>query len=258
MANRLRAAWREKRVPLGTFVFSRASSNVEILGHAGFDFAFLDMEHAPLDLAEIESHIRAANVAGIAPLVRLPGPDHALVGRVLDLGAEGVVLPHFGRDREATRHFAASLRYEPEGNRPSCTGVRAAGYSLAPYAEHVQRANAEIVGIGLVEDASVVPVLDEVLAESRIDALMPGPADLSTSMGLPGQPTHPRVRESVAQIMTSARRAGLPVGMYINSTEEAADWPNVDFFVYLMDVKVLALAYAAAAREIRGAMRASR
>ncbi len=251
--NRLREVWRGAGVPIGTFVFSRASSNVEIVGRAGFDFAILDLEHAPLDLADIESHIRAANLSGIAALVRVP--DHGLIGRVLDLGAEGILFPHFGVDRAASRAFAASLRYAPDGRRPSCTGVRAAGYTIGSYADYVLHANADVLGIGLVEDAEVIPQLDGIFAESRIDAVMPGPGDLSTSMGVPGQPTHPRVREAVAEIMAAARRAGLRVGMYLNSVAEAADWPGVDFLVYMMDVKVLAIAYSEAAKGIRAAGR---
>jgi 2-keto-3-deoxy-L-rhamnonate aldolase RhmA len=248
--------WRERGVPIGSFMFSRASSNIEILGRAGFDFAILDMEHAPLELGEVESHIRAANLTGICPLVRVPGPDHALAARLLDLGAEGLMLPHYGRDRASTREFFGTLRYAPEGHRPSCTGVRAAGYAIGSYADYVQSANADLLGIGLVEDVEVVPQLDAILAESKVDAIMPGPGDLSTSLGLPGQPTHPKVRESVSKIMDSARRAGVRVGMYLNSVAEAAEWPGVDFFVYMMDVKVLALAYAEAARGIRGAVAA--
>lgn len=251
--NRLREVWRGGGVPIGSFIFSRASSNVEILGRAGFDFAILDMEHAPLDLSDIESHIRAANLCGMAPLVRVPGPEHGLVSRVLDLGAEGILLPHFGVDRAAARAFAAGLRYAPSGRRPSCTGVRAAGYTIGSYADYVREANAQVLGIGLVEDMEAVADLDAILAESKIDAVMPGPGDLSTSLGVPGQPTHPLVREAVAKIMASARRAGLRVGMYLNSVAEAADWRGVDFFVYMMDVKVLAIAYAEAARGIRAA-----
>lgn len=241
-------------MPIGTFVFSRASSNVEILGRAGFDFAVLDMEHAPLDLADIESHIRAANLVGISPLVRVPGPDHALIGRLLDLGAEGILFPHFGRDRAASAAFSAALRYAPVGHRPSCTGVRAAGYTLGTYSDYVRAADADILGIGMIEDVEVIPSLDEILAEAKLDALMPGPGDLSTSMGIPGQATHPRVREAVSNIVDAARRAGLPAGMYLNSVAEAKDWPDLDFFIYMMDVKVLAMAYAEAAHGIRSAV----
>lgn len=208
-----------------------------------------------MDLADVENHIRAANFSGISPLVRVPGPDHGLIGRVLDLGAEGILLPHFGVDRAAARAFAAGLRYAPVGHRPSCTGVRAAGYTIGSYADYVKHANAEVLGIGLVEDVEAVADLDAILAESKIDAVMPGPGDLSTSMGVPGRPTHPRVREAVAKIMASARREGLRVGMYLNSVAEAADWPGVDFYVYMMDVKVLAIAYSEAAKGIRAAAR---
>jgi len=253
--NRLREVWRGGGVALGSFVFSRASSNVEIIGRAGFDFVILDMEHAPLELGEVESHIRAANLAGLAPLVRVPGPDHGLIGKLLDLGAEGILLPHFGLDRAAARAFAAGLRYAPAGHRPSCTGVRAAGYTIGSYADYLKHANAEILAIGLVEDLEPIADLDAILAESKVDALMPGPGDLSTSLGVPGQPTHPRVREAVSKIMASARRAGLKVGMYLNSTAEVADWPDVDFYVYMMDVKVMAIAYAEAAKGIRAAAR---
>lgn len=251
--NRVREVWRGGGVPIGSFVFSRASSNVEIIGRAGFDFVILDMEHAPLELGEVESHIRASNLSAISPLVRVPGPDHGLIGKVLDLGAEGILLPHFGLDRAAAREFAACLRYAPVGHRPSCTGVRAAGYTIGSYAEYVKHANAEVIGIGLVEDIEPVANLDAILAEAKIDAVMPGPGDLSTSLGVPGQPTHPSVREAVAKIMASARKAGLRVGMYLNSVAETADWPGVDFYVYMMDVKVLAIAYADAAKGIRAA-----
>jgi len=253
--NRVREVWRSGGAPLGSFVFSRASSNVEIIGRAGFDFVILDMEHAPLGLGEVESHVRAANLCGIAPFVRVPGLDQGLIGRLLDLGAEGILLPHFGVDREAAKAFGATLRYAPVGHRPSCTGVRAAGYTIGSYADYVQHANAEVLGIGLVEDIEALADLDAILAEAKIDAVMPGPGDLSTSMGVPGQPTHPRVREAVAKIMAAARKAGLRVGMYLNSTAEASDWPGVDFYVYMMDVKVLALAYAEAAKGIRAAAR---
>ena len=252
--SRLRRGLQEGAVPLGSFVFSRASSNVEIVARAGFDFVIVDMEHAPLELGEVESHIRACNFCGISPIVRVPGAGDGLIGRLLDLGAEGIMFPHFGRDRAASREFAANLRYAPDGHRPSCTGVRAAGYTIGSYADYVRSANADILGIGLVEDIEAIGQLDAILAEARVDALMPGPADISTSLGLPGQPTHPRVREAVATVMESARRAKLPVGMYLNSVAEAKDWPGVDFFVYMMDVKVLATAYTEAAKGLRGAI----
>lgn len=248
-ANRIRDSWANGGIPIGTFVFSHDAAVVETVGRAGFDFALIDMEHTSLELRDVEAHIRAAAAVDIAALVRVPNFDGAVIGRVLDSGADGIVFPHFGRDRQSSRLFAENLRYAPNGHRPSCTGVRSAGYGLAPFAEYVRHADASVLGIGLIEDVAVIPHLDAIFAESRIDAIMPGPGDLATALGLHGQPTHPRVRAAVDEIMRAARRAGLRCGMYLNSVEEAHEWVSAgaDFLIYLMDSKVLAMAYAVAA-----------
>ena len=251
-ANRIRDSWANGETPIGTFIFSHDAAVVETVGRAGFDFALIDMEHTSLELPDVKAHIRAAAAVNIAALVRVPNFDGGVVGRVLDSGADGIVFPHFGRDREASRLFAQDLRYAPNGHRPSCTGVRSAGYGLAPFAEYVRHSDASVLGIGLIEDVEVIPHLDAIFAESRVDAIMPGPGDLATALGLHGQPTHPRVRAAIDDIMRAARRAGLRCGMYLNSVEEAPEWVSAgaDFLIYLMDAKVLALAYAAAARSM--------
>ncbi len=254
--NPIRRCWQSGRPALGTFVFSTDAASVEIAGHAGFDFVIVDLEHAPLGIEHAPGHLRAAAAAGIGALVRVPSGDDARIGTLLDSGAHGILLAHFGKDAAAARAFGRVLRYAPAGERPSCTGVRAAGYGLTSYAEYVQHANADLIGIGLVEDAEVIPRLDALLKEVRIDAVMPGPGDLSVSMGLPGQPTHPRVKEAVGRVIASARGAGLRVGMYLNSPGEIHEWKalKLDFYVYLFDTKVLALAYAAATAAIRSAL----
>jgi 2-keto-3-deoxy-L-rhamnonate aldolase RhmA len=256
LPNLLRRRWQSGLPAIGTFVFSTDAANVEIAALAGLDFAVIDLEHAPLGIAETANHIRAAAGAGIAALVRIPAVDCGLIGKLLDTGAHGILLAHFGKDPAAARAFGRALRYAPSGDRPSCTGVRAASYALASYADYVQHADSDLIAIGLVEDAEVLPGLDALLKEVRVDALMPGPGDLSTSLGLPGQPTHARVKQAVAEVIAAARRAGLRVGMYLNSPGEIKDWLplKLDFYIYLFDTKLLAQAYAAAVTEIRAAL----
>ena len=254
--NRLREAWQCGERPTGTFVFSRDAAVSEVIGQAGFDFTVIDLEHAPLDLRDVEGHIRAAQLAGISPLVRVPSTlDTAIAARVLDLGAHGILFPHFGLDAEAARDAIATLRYAPEGKRPSCTGVRAADYGLRNFAGYVKESDTQLLGIGLIEDESAVAGIDKLLAHLRPDAIMPGPGDLATSMGLPGQPNHPRVREAVLAAVAGARRASVRVGLYLNSIEEVAGWAeaDADFFVYLIDLKILAGAMRDAAQRIRSA-----
>lgn len=254
--NLLRRRWQSGKPAIGTFIFSSDPANVEIAALAGLDFAVIDLEHAPLGVAEAAAHIRAAAGAGITALVRIPPTDAGIIGKLLDTGARGILFAHFGKDPAAARAFGSALRYAPSGDRPSCTGVRAASYALTSYAEYVKRADTDMVAIGLVEDAEVLPGLDALLKEVRVDALMPGPGDLSTSLGLYGQPTHPRVKQAVSEVIAAARRNGLRVGMYLNSPGEIRDWAplKLDFYIYLFDTKLLAQAYAAAVTEIRAAL----
>lgn len=253
----LRRRWNEGTPALGTFVFSRDAATTDIAAHAKYDFVIIDLEHAPLDLQNVENHIRAAAANGISALVRISGADQSVIGRVLDLGADGIVYPHFGVDRSRTRGFADNLRYEPRGHRPSCASVRANGFSLIEFGGYVKHADANVVGVGLIEDVEVVKDLPGILRECQLDALMPGTGDLSTSMGLPGQPNHPEVRKVVDQTIDIAKSAGVKVGMYLRTPQEAQVWQSkqLDFFVYQLDLKILAVAYANAASGIRAAMR---
>lgn len=254
--NRMRRCWERNEPAFGSFVFSRDASTTEILGAAGYDFAVIDLEHSPIDLADAAGHLRAATGAGIDALARLPVVDPQQIGRLLDLGTDGIMLAHFGTDEPAARRFAHLLRYAPQGERPACSGVRATAHGLRPYAEYVAAANANVLGIGLIEDVDVIPRLPELLHDAPIDAVMPGPGDLSVSMGLAGQPTHARVRAAVDAILAAARAAGRRTGMYLNSPEEVSAWRSagLDFFIYLFDTKLLGQAYADARSRIARAI----
>lgn len=254
--NRIRECWNAKRPALGSFVFSHDAASTEIAASAGFDFVIVDTEHTTVSAAEVEHHARAGAAAGCATLARVPPEEIASCGRLLDAGIDGIVMSHFGVDERASRTLSGIVRYEPTGHRPSCSGVRSTAYSLRTFADCVRDDNANLLSIGIVEDLDVIPRLDRLLATSPIDAVMPGPGDLSTALGLPGQPTHPHVREAVREIALRARKVGARVGMYLNSPVEYAEWADerFDFFIYLFDYKILAHAYRAAHAELLGQM----
>jgi len=250
--SRLRSALAAKERPVGTFVFSRDAAVSDAAALAGFDFIIADMEHAALELRDVEGHIRAAALHGASTLVRVPSVrETALASRSLDLGAKGIVFPHFGLDLAASREAVATLRYAPAGHRPSCTGVPATGYGLRPFADYLRESDQNVLGIGLIEDIGAVDNIAAVLEQTGCDAVMPGPGDIATSMGLPGEPQHPRVRAAVQHTEEAARHAGVRCGMYLNSLEEAAAWPGADFFVYLIDLKILAAAFRDAACRLK-------
>jgi 2-keto-3-deoxy-L-rhamnonate aldolase RhmA len=231
---------------LGTFVFSRDAAATEICAAAGFDFVIIDLEHALNDLRTAMEHLRAAAASGINALVRLGGATLADAGRLLDAGAEGIVIPHLGL--ASGSDVLRSLRYHPEGQRPACTGVPAADFGLVEFSRRAADANRDVLAIGLVEDADCVRRLPEILRESRPDWIMPGPSDLAVGLGVPAALRHPRVVEAIDSVFADAAAAGILLGMYVSDPEEIDTWraKGARFFVYSIDYKILARAMSGA------------
>lgn len=246
------------QVGLGSFVFSSDASHTEILGASGFDLAVVDLEHAPLGIADVVNHVRAADGAGISCWVRVGHPQPNEIGRLLDCGVQGVILPHFGLDPEGTRAALGAFRYAPQGSRGTCTGVRSVAHGLGDFPRYAQASNREAMAIGLVEDAAVVENIEAVLADCELDAVVPGgPGDLATSMGLHGQGNHPKVIAAARRIVEAAKAVpGLKVGVYVVDAEAAAMWRGmgVDFLLCSIDNRILARAYQQLHGSLRSAM----
>lgn len=242
----------ETKPQRGTFVFSPDPAVTEIVGGAGFDFVIVDREHTALGWGEIQNHARAARAAGIALLVRVASADPVEVTHALDLGADGVVLPHFGIDAAASSDAVKAARYAPLGERGTCTGIRANSYSLDSFARTLEEANKGAAVVVQVEDASVLDGLDELLALVPVDAVMPGLADLATSLGQPGGFAHPMVLAAAERLFASVARARLPLGFYIANPQEVERWSGrpAAFHVFSIDYKVLAEGYKAAAQAL--------
>src|SRR5437762_2427434 len=137
---RARWRWRLSRVGLrerlarnkplfGIFVNYPSPSLVELCGHIGYDWVFIDAEHGPLDLETCENMVRAAETAGIVPIIRLPYPDPTLVNRYLDTGAMGILVPHLGSASQA-RAFVDAAKYHPAGHRGAGSRTRAADFGF--------------------------------------------------------------------------------------------------------------------------------
>ena len=237
----------------GSFTFSPDPAHTEIMGTAGLDFVMIDLEHAPLTISDVVHHVRAAQLTGISPFVRVRHNNAADVGQILDVGAAGIMFPHVGLDPEATKSALQALRYHPEGIRPSCTGVRAVDYGLSPFNDYVTRSNEEVISIGLIEDQIVVDRIDEILHEYDLDIVIPGSGDIATSLGLPGQHTHPKVVESLMKVVEATKAHGKSkVGMYLTDPKLAPQWRErgVEFFLISIDYRVLAQAYGNAIKDL--------
>ena len=248
----LKAQTRIKRPLLGGFVFSSDANIPEIYAECGFDFVVIDTEHALNDLRTVHHHLRSCAAAGIRAVVRLGVANFADAPRLLDDGAEGFMIPHLGHGA-GTADLLRSMKYWPEGSRPTCTGVQMAGYGLRKFADCAERSNRDVLSIGLVEDRECVESMDRVLDESGVDWIMPGPADLASSLGVHGKLTHPSVRAATEAAIAAAQRRNVVVGVYVNDPAEIASWMDkqIGFFIYSIDYKV----FSGALRGIAGACR---
>lgn len=228
---------------LGGFVFSTDANITQIYAAAGFDFVIVDLEHTMNDTQIVAAHLRAAKAAGIEAFVRIGRSQIHDVPRILDAGCTGLMLPHLGLPDYGANEALRAMRYAPEGDRPTCTGVPAAGFGLSPFADYARRSNAEAIAIGLVEDKACVDQIDTVLAGGAIDCVMPGPADLSVSYGVHGQFKHPQVLGAIETVLGAARRNNVAAGLYVSDASEIADGLARGFSVFVLsiDYKLLGL-----------------
>src|SRR6201987_706414 len=215
--NRVKRILREGGLALGTHVGGIADPQVvEIIGLAGFDAAFIDMEHTTYDLHDVQLAVMAAERVGITPIVRTPGFDPAFILRLLDMGVQGIQVPHVG-DAATARAAVKAVRYPPLGDRGMAAGSRAAEFGRIPLAEHMAQSNREILLAWLIEDMAAVERIDEIAAVEGVDLLAVGPSDLSRSLGASGQPDHPRLVAAIDPVRAAGnKRAGPRLPLPLN------------------------------------------
>ncbi len=233
---------------LGSFVESRSPEIVEALGLAGFDFAIIDREHAALSGETAGELIRAASVAGMAPLVRVRNNASGEILEALDLGAVGIHVPQIASAEDARRAVRAA-RFPPAGERGFNPFVRAGGYGSTPIDEFRRTADQDTLLVLHIEARDSLDSLDEILAVDGVDVAFLGPYDMSQTLGVPGEVTHPRVIETMRAIVAAAAPRGVTVGCFANSPEQARLWlaEGVRYLAYSVDTQI----FLNAARGVR-------
>lgn len=225
--NRFLAKRRERRPVVGFNLRFPSPEFVEFMGCAGFDYAFIDAEHFAFNPETMQSIVRAADVTGMAAVVRIPTNDPVLILGYLETGVLGIVVPHTRTAADAEAAVKA-IKYYPLGDRGVSSYTRAARYGFPLSAvEYFQQANQETVVIALVEEEEGIENIDAILQVEGVDCLDLGPGDLAMSMGLPGQSGHLRVRELIekakAKILASDKALAAPVGSVEAAVEALAE-----------------------------------
>ena len=207
--NRVKKILREGGLALGTYTGGIADPQiVEIIGHAGFDAAFIDMEHTSFDLRDIQLMVMAAERVGITPIVRTPGFDPAFILRLLDMGVQGIQVPHISNAR-AAREAVQAVRYAPAGDRGMAGASRASDFGKIPLKEHMEQSNREITLAVMIEDLPALDDIDAIAATEGIDIIAIGPSDMSRALGVSGTPDHPKMLATVERVAEAIRKGGI-------------------------------------------------
>ncbi|HXG09215.1 MAG TPA: aldolase/citrate lyase family protein [Gemmataceae bacterium] len=181
---------------------------IEMIGlHGGHHAVWLDQEHAGLTIEQIEQAARAARAVGLDSFVRLAPTDYATVMRPLEAGAGGIMAAQV-RSAAQVEEVLRWAKFHPRGLR----GVNGSGfdgrYGSLPLAEYLRRANAETFVAIQIEHADALAEVEEIAAVPDVDVLFIGPADLSQSMGIPGEWDHPRLWEAFERVARAAQAGG--------------------------------------------------
>jgi 4-hydroxy-2-oxoheptanedioate aldolase len=179
----------------------------EIAAAAGVDCIWIDLEHVPNDLHEIENQIRAAKVHDVDTMVRVPRGSYSDMIRPLEMDATGIMVPHV-MSAEDARRVVWQTRFHPLGRRPVDGGNADGAYCTIPAAEYVRQANEERFLIVQIEDPEPLAELDAIAAVPGIDVILFGPGDFSHAVGCIGQMNDPRVVAAERQVAETALRHG--------------------------------------------------
>ncbi len=215
LARDMRRNMAQGNMMLGTFVVElRTPAVARILQQHGFHFMLVDTEHGCFDPDVVAQHIQAGKRWGVCPLVRVPGPDRTEIKRVLDAGAEGVMVP-MCQTLEEVGQAVESSKYPPLGLRGAhFTRPHTEFANPADMGEYMAAANEALLTIIQIETLPAAEKVEEIAALPGVDMLYMGPGDLSIAMGIPGQIAHREVMEVVQRMGEACRRHGKLCGCH--------------------------------------------
>jgi 4-hydroxy-2-oxoheptanedioate aldolase len=203
-----------------------------MIGYSGFDFVFLDTEHALIESDRQLAHlIRAAETSGLTPIVRVKENREHFIRNALEAGAQGVVVPHIATKEDAQKAVSYA-RFPPKGIRGADPGVRSARYRCGQFnwAEFIEYSNRESMVIPLFEDRPFLDHLEEILAVEGIDAVSFGPTDYALSLGLNllYDFNHEKINSAFQAIIAGAKKRNLPVLALVNPATAAQAQKLID------------------------------
>lgn len=201
----------------------RNPSIMQILAHAGYDFVFIDMEHGAYDFDDATILIQAARAAGLTALARATHNFYPLISRLLDAGAEGIMLPRI-ETRQDVEYAVQCMRYPPLGKRGLAVARGHNDYQHGDPYEFMAQANRENLVIIQIETRPAMDNLDDLLSVPGVDVALIGPLDLSVALGLPMDFAHAQFRSAIQTVLQACRNHGVHSAMHVDNVRALVDF----------------------------------
>lgn len=208
----LKKAIGEDRVLFGMSISTPAPYLLEIIGQSGFDFVYVDMEHSTISLESLSNMVTASELSDLIILVRVSDNHPTEIRKVLEIGAEGVIVPHINTREDAERAVQAA-KFSPEGNRGFYSLARSNSFNIPSISmeDYTRRSNEGVTVVVQIEEKEAVENIEEITNVKGIDIILLGPSDLSLSMGLPGQFQSSKMIAAIDKVMVNAKKKRIPV-----------------------------------------------
>ncbi|MBQ0037857.1 MAG: hypothetical protein KBS74_04200 [Clostridiales bacterium] len=240
--NTMKEQLRAQQKPLGIFVGTGSSTVVECIGRTGFDYVVIDNEHSPVEAETSAALIRAAELSGLTPLARVRDLSRPAVLKLLDVGAQGLVVPDIRTAAEA-REIVSYCKYSPIGNRGFCPS-RKDGWGFdgeMSVRETMDFFNDNVLLFLQCETAEALSSIEEIAAVEGVDGIFIGPFDLSISMGIPGEFDNPVFTSALARVRKAARDAGKFCVIFAGTPDKAIEnyGEGYDSVAYQIDAGLL-------------------
>lgn len=217
MNNSFKMQLKEGKPLFGAWVQIAHPDIAEILADKGFDWICADMEHTAFETRDFSSMAQAVSIKKTIPFARVAENEKMAIRRVLDAGAQGVIVPFVNNKKEAGKAVSAA-KFPPDGIR-GFSFCRANGYGER-FEEYARDANDNIVVIVMIESKEALDNIDEILDTEGVDGVFIGPYDMSGSYGVVGKTSHPVIEKAIDIVATSCKRYGKTAGIHIVDTTE--------------------------------------
>lgn len=230
--NKLKKKIRRNEPVYGMFISIPDPIIIEMIGYAEYDFVIIDHEHTSTSMETIENMIRTAELADITPLVRISSVDRTEILKVLDCGAQGIVIPNVNdkKEIELAIHYAY---YHPIGMRSLNSG-RPGSFAKHSLTDYIAKANDEIIVVPMIESVEGINEREAILSLPNISFVLEGAADLSQSLAIPWETDHPEVQKNLEKLYLTSKQYNVPYALVSRNHQNHKKWAEIGANIFVL------------------------